>query len=300
MITALQQYESLTAIGILARAALSIDDDGNPAAEVKLPNESSIRRAILNEIRENLGIGLNDVSEYSLERLGDALDEELTKLTDKTDDHDILSQLADKGELPSDLYEPTLISNLRGIYEKHWYLIQDNIFETIRKADREQHFAPAADTKGEAPLVSFFAKNFQEKNPQDNFTMFLVGQRQGLKLEIHQAWRLYTSDIKFSGTKNLFELLERFTEVYGVEFDLNGKKTKFIVNSDLGEDQDSVANINIVKKIKTDRKGKKSNSSMNIIISHFVGKRENGTTNSTFTVAIDVDKYLASLELHGW
>lgn len=299
MIAALQKLEPLTAIGVLARAAFSLDWDENPVAKMRLPNESIVRKAIFEEVRGNLGFAADDESPKALELLGDAIDEELTQLAGTTDNDEVLRKLAVKGEVPADLYQPVLLPVLRQVYEDHWYLAQDNIFDTIRRADQEQHFETAGSAGG-TPLISLFTKEFLGKDPRNNFTMLVAAARDGLKLEVHQAWRIYHEDVFLAGASDLVDILKRFSDVFGLEFSFKGKRAKFMLEVELDETAEYSAKIEIIFPITTDSKGRRKQRDSNFTLSHFVGKRANGTANAALTVAIDLNKYLATLVAHKW
>ena len=85
MIAALTDYPPKIALGLVARAALEVEDEGNPAATSREPNEADVRQRIFAEVRSSIGVALDDQSPSALERLSDALDEELDRIVEKTD-----------------------------------------------------------------------------------------------------------------------------------------------------------------------------------------------------------------------
>src|SRR3989344_6183160 len=101
MISTLEKFDNVTAAGILARAALSIEDQDNPAGTPKLPEEMGLRLTVLIEARRMLGVLPNDQSPQTLERLGEILDTECESLIGQTNSNLALRRLSARGELPS-------------------------------------------------------------------------------------------------------------------------------------------------------------------------------------------------------
>ena len=112
MIGALETLDEKTALGILARAALALEDQGNPAAKALLDGEATLRSRILKEARHNLGIKEDDYNPETIEKLSDYLDQESDRLTGVLNTEAALKRLAARGELPSDLYKINIIENI--------------------------------------------------------------------------------------------------------------------------------------------------------------------------------------------
>lgn len=60
MIATLSNFDRKQALGLLARTAIAFDDEGNPAAAYRLPNELDLRRRILAEVRQAVGVRSDD------------------------------------------------------------------------------------------------------------------------------------------------------------------------------------------------------------------------------------------------
>lgn len=299
MISVLKQFKPRTAAGILARTALFLDDETNPAARSHVENEHAVRHALLQEVRNALGVPASDNSAETNERIGDVLDKELDLIAGETDVNHVLVDLATKGAIPSDLYQIEVVDNVKDIYEPKWHQERRQIFQTVENADQEQHFS-ADPESGEPPLVSLFAKVFADKFPYRSFTMLVVGHRgDGVKLHVHQAWRLYADAIPLEGASDLVDLLRRFSEQFGLYIEVDGVRTKFSLNKNLKEDRTS-GTIHVPPVYGPDSKGRRVEKEVTFVLSNFMVHRPDGTISATMTNAIDKERYLSMLRAHGW
>jgi hypothetical protein len=299
MISTLKEFEPRTAAGILARTALSLDDETNPAARSRIANEDAVRRALLDEVRSALGVSPTDNSAETHERIGDVLDKELDTIAGETDVDKVLVDLAAKGEIPSDLYQIDIAPNVKDVYEEKWYEERRLIFETVESADQEQHFS-ADPQSDEPPLVSLFTKFFTDKFAYRSFTMLVVGQRgDGVTLHVHQAWRLYADAMPLEGASDLVDLLRRFSEALGLYIEVDGVRTKFSLNQALPDEGTSRA-IRVLPVYGTDNRGKKVEKSVVYVLSNFMVHRPDGSISAAMTNAIDKERYRSVLRAHGW
>lgn len=299
MISTVANYAPSVAAGILARAAFAIDDLVNPASAYRLAEEPSIRQAVFEEVRNFLGVARDDESAATLEKISDVIDKELDVLSSTQNSDSVLIDLAAKGEIPSDLYEVSIIPNVRQIYEEKWYAEQDLIITTIRESDQEQHFGQESDEQNPA-LISLFSKSYSEKIPHNSFTMLVAAKRDGMTLHVHQAWRIYEDEVKTKDAQNLIEVWRRFSNVFGIEFEVGGKKGKFIVNSNLPDDVEVIRQIDVQAAFFIDGRGRRVPKPMHFLVSNFVTERPNKTVEASLTVAVDLKKYGSSLKNHGW
>jgi hypothetical protein len=102
MIRTIAKLDALTAAGILARAALDLENEGNPAAEAVLEGESGLRSAILREVRDQLGVRQDDDSPEAIAKIAEFLDDEADVIIGPLDEEGALRRLAESGDLPSD------------------------------------------------------------------------------------------------------------------------------------------------------------------------------------------------------
>ncbi|WP_348698472.1 hypothetical protein [Duganella fentianensis] len=300
MIASLSGFDNLTAAGILARMALALDDDGNPAALDRLPDEIDIRQRVRAELYEHLGLRIDDNSEEAVERFTDALDVASDSLLGPLALEDALIGMSRKGQLPSDLYHIRVLEPVEEIYGEKWPAEYDRLEATIRLPDQEQHYGePEPGTDGH--LVSIFAKHFPDPFSFRSFTLLVLGQRQGTKLTVVHVWRLYADKVDVSGVTDLLDVVRRFTNVYGEEIIINGKKGRFFETAQLSSSIATTTEIEIVPRTVIDRRGRKRDASISTIdIVCFQQSHPKGGKIASLIVAIDRDKYRASLEAHGW
>jgi len=289
MISALAKFDNITAAGILARAALAITD--NPAGEIQLPGEASIREAVISEALLAHGLNPQDQTPQALERLEEILDSERESLVQAAT-RPALERLSIRGDLPSDLFDIELVRDISDFHGPKFRAEEKLIAETVRSPDREQHYGPPL-APGQPFLISLFAKQFPSQYPAKTFTMLVVGQRQGLKLVIHQAWRIYPSEVSLENTTTLVDLLQRFSDNFGIEIELGGKRGRFILAADLPK-SDSLSVSWRALSGEPQKIGKRQRRK--ITLSCFTQKRPNGTIQAALAVAIDLNKYSRLLE----
>lgn len=296
MIPSLARFDRYTAAGILARAAMALDDEDNPAAAPKLDGESSIRAAVLADARRILGISPDDHTPQTLEQVGDALDAERDALIGSSDNEVALKRLAEKGELPSDLFEIRVIPNIQDFFGKKYSREKELIEETIRAPEKEQHYG--APEKPDDPfLISLFAKTIPDQFPYRTFTMLVVGQRRGLVLDVHQAWRIYPSSVNLEGAKDLVEILRRFADAFGAEIQIGDKKGKFILAADLPKGQP----VKMSFSVEPEKLASRPSKTREITISCFTQQNPLGeTTQAALAVGVDLDRYRKVLKSYGW
>lgn len=295
MISSLSRFDNITAAGILARAAIYLEDKDNPAAANKFPHESSIRESILNDIRKTLGISPDDMSNEALDKVGDALDNECDVLLGEANDHETLLRLSNKGELPSDLYEINIALNINDFFGKKYDVEKKLIEKTIRLPDNEQHYGPP-ENPGDPFLISLFAKHFPNKYPNNSFTMLVAGERNGTLLTIHQAWRIYKDSICLEGNTDLVDMLRRFAEKFGSEIIFNGKKGHFFLTGDVPNNSPLKYEIVLID---SEHKPKKKRAE--VVSTHFIQNRPSGSSQqAALIIAIDLIKYKRLLKSHGW
>lgn len=229
MINALKDLDHKSAIGILARMALSLDATGNPGANAILSGEETLRSLVLTEARQHLGIQPDDTHPETMEKIADYLDQESDALDPGNDASSALKRLAERGDLPSDLYEISIVKNIADFHGKNFVLEKRLIETTIRFPTKEQHFGPMRANVREPTLISLFARQFRTKFPFKDFTMLVAASRNGLLLDVLQAWRIYPSMLKTDGADNLVDLLRAFSDTYGSDVTIEGKSGHFFL-----------------------------------------------------------------------
>jgi hypothetical protein len=225
----LDRYGKTAAAGILARAALSLGYDSPSISDGK--DALQIQTGLIEEARKSLGLSEDDNREEAIEKIGSFLDDQAEKLSAPPDTAGALARLAQRGDLPSDLYEINIIPNVVDLYGPKFQLEREIIETTIRDPANEQHYGPVA-RPFEPAMISVFVRPFRTKWPMKDFVMLVAGQRDGFYLNVHQAWRLYPSRVDMAHAKSPVELLERFANAFGSEIKTRDAKGYFFLYTD--------------------------------------------------------------------
>jgi hypothetical protein len=285
MIEALQKFDTRTAAAILARAALALENAGNPAARLQIDGEEALRLALWCEARREIGADPDDNSPEVIERVADWLDQLSDEIIGPTDTASALVRLAERGDLPSDLYNIKIVSNVVDIYKHQMALEEKLIAETVQSPDIEQHYGPDASMT-EPAMVSLFCRAFSTPWPAKNFLLLVAGQRaEGLLLEVNQAWRVYPFLVDISGVgADLVQMLKRFADVYGADIKYGGREGHFFI----------LENEPLPSSFSLKFEGRRA---MHVNISGFSQHDEaTGRERAALVLCINLDKYQADLK----
>lgn len=275
MIEVLERFDNRTAAGLLARAAMIMENKTTPTNLTLIRDEGEILKIVVNEARFRLGISPDDNSPDAAEKLINFFDDESERLIEPPDTAAALERLAERGDLPSDLYKIDVIQNIKQFHEKNFDLEARLIEMTIRNPGREQHYGPPT-FRGTPYMISLFAREFRTPWPFKDFTLLVAANRQKLVLTVHQAWRLYPSYVDARGT-DLVELLRRFADVYGNDIEIDDKRGHFFL----------WANKPLPKQIPIITRGRR----FEIMVSQFTQNLTSDEPQAALIVAIDLDKY---------
>jgi hypothetical protein len=280
MIKAVQSFDPKTAAGLLARAALSVGYINNPLIE----SESELFAKVVEEARNQLGFGVDDNDPETIERIADFLDSESDKLLQPPNTESAIKRLAERGELPSDLYEINIIPNVQEVYGKRFPLEKEIIETAIRAPTLEQHYGPPRDPH-EPSMISLFVRSFRTTWPLKDFSVVVAGQRRGLILDVHQAWRVYPQKVNLQGAKTPVDWLRKFADSYGAEIEVQGKKGHFFLIAE-GPIPNSFS-----------FRPPESRKERLYVISRFAQTdSSSGIEKSALILAIDADKYRGTLD----
>jgi hypothetical protein len=300
MLAALADLDRMTAVGVVARAAVAMGDEDNPAASFVLPHEMNRRQALLSEIRRKLGIDSADTSIESIDRLGDALESEIDDLVGPTDEEAALEGLAARGDLPSDLFETVVIQNIADFHGRRFAREKELIVDTVRNAEQEQHFGEP-QKPSDPFLISLFSKRFPDRFPLRSFTMLVAGQRNGTVLVVHEAWRIYGDLVDIGAASDLVDLLRRFSDVFGAEIEVNDRRGHFFLSESIKGPLEFSIHMAPSEIDAGDSKRAKKQVQKKISWSYFVqndpvqdGRR------ASLVMATDLMKYQGVLESRGW
>jgi hypothetical protein len=280
MIKAVQSFDPKTAAGLLARAALSVGYINNPLIE----SESDLFAKVLEEARIQLGVGFDDNDPETIERIADFLDTESDKLLQPPNTESAIKRLAERGELPSDLYEINIIPNVQDVYGKRFPLEKEIIETAIRAPTLEQHYGPPRGLY-EPSMISLFVRSFRTTWPLKDFSVIVAAQRRGLILDVHQAWRVYPQKVNLAGAKTPVDWLRKFADSYGAEIEVQGKRGHFFLIGE-GPIPNSLS-----------FRPPESRKERLYVISRFTQKDpSSGIEKSALILAIDADKYRDTLD----
>jgi hypothetical protein len=290
MITSLSELNPVTVAGILARAALALHNEDNPAAAPAIPEERALREAVIAKARELAGIEPGDESERAREVLGDILDSQRENLIGVTDSRGALLRLATKGDLPSDLYNIDINPNMEQTFGQRFAREKELIEASIRSPDRELHCQPSGNPENPF-LVSLFAKRFPHDRLARSFIMLVVANRIGLTLHVHQAWRLYPDVVDLQETSDLIDMLKRFLRVFGVDIEMEGQHGRLILLAD------SPGGKPIQNLIKVRNPAIRGQRQTTITLSYFWAPANRN--QAAFVVGVDQTKYMKMLRSRG-
>ena len=291
MISALKRFDDVTAAGILARAALAID--GNPSGSYRIPDEESVREQLIAEVMRRHGLRRDDHTPRSMEQLSDLLDVELDTLIAPSNSEEALERLSTRGSLPSDLFKIEIVNQVSDFHGRKFDREERLIQKTVRSPDREQHYGPSIGPDVPA-MISLFAKYFPNEYPIRSFTMLVAGQRNGLTLRIHQAWRVYP-DIALDGAPTLVDLLHCFSDQFGFELTVGDKTGNFFLSAALPQD---IEDFEATFEVRPESVGK--NRRKRLTFSYFFQHAKPAGPKAALLVAIDLDKYRSFLESRGY
>jgi hypothetical protein len=301
MLAALTDFDQTTSVGILSRLAFAIEDEFNPACQPRLPNELFIRKQIWDEALSRRGYDKTRLTAVQRSLITDLLDQESDSLIGKTDPLVAFARLSNKGYLPSDLFRIHIIPQIQQFHGRKFHAERNRIEETVRFPDKEQHYGES-DDKDEPSLVSIFVKFFEDKFTHRSFLLLVAGQRSGVDLDVHQAWRIYPDLIQVESVTTPVEMLERFAEKFGVDVSVGSKTGKFIISADIpkGKNVETVVEIKPPEKSPTWGKGAAPKS--NVAITSFIQHNPKGEEKNQLAmiVAIDLLKYEQTLRSRGW
>jgi hypothetical protein len=282
----LSQFDNITAAGILARTAISLSSSDNPSAAFELPDEKEVRDHLLNEIKKNLGINTFALSDSDIQRIENKLDEESDRLLDPVNEKAVLEDLSVKGELPTDLYDVKLSRETTELFGKQALDEEYLVRLTVQAADRVQHLNLDDQDFGNSPLISIFAKYFKNKYRNRSFTMLVTGIRQGLFIHVQSAWRIY-SDLGPKLSRTLVDLLRSFADEFGIEFEIDGVKSKFF-RGPLSSIHEAARQLRMTYR------------GPYVLAEYYKNKFSSGEVVDSMVYAVEIDRYLKKLIAYGW
>jgi hypothetical protein len=287
MIKAVSSLDAKSAAGVLARAALSVAYVDDPLGASVLPGDLIPR--VIEEARHHLGLSSEENNEEAFEKIADFLDQEADKLLAPPNTESALFRLAERGDLPSDLYEINIIPNVIDVYRGRFPLEKQIIETTIRAPTLQQHYGPVRKPH-EPTMISLFLRSFRTRWPLKDFSVIVAAQRNGFNLDVHQAWRIYPQIVSLRGVETPIDWLHKFADHYGYEIEVGGRKGHFFLMA-----EGPIPNqMWIPQKV-----SKRNRLEPQSTVSRFAQHNPTGAQISALIVAIDIQKYWVTLEQMG-
>ncbi|WP_131800121.1 hypothetical protein [Methylobacterium indicum] len=224
----LDKFDPKQAAAILSRLILDIESGGmNPAASAHDSSEFALREAILKRAQKyahdksSTDKQNSDIKEFII----DLLDKEADLRAEPVDEKAAVNRLSIAGELPNDV--------LKVFSEKSISLPTDSALDDRVLIARTIKYPDMSDKvinfEGRiVPGACAYAKYFNFGSEKDKFLLVVCGLRDGYEFHATQSLRIYASDVNLHGTSTPLEALLRWTDVYGVEFEVVNWRGKFL------------------------------------------------------------------------
>jgi hypothetical protein len=229
MLRSISAYDPITAAGILARTALSLQDYKRVGTQREIAQRDlEVTGQIISELRTRLGVHSDDNSEETIDKMADILDVESDALAGPVDQQAALLDLSADGNLPSDLFQVEITSDVVKVYEDKFVKERTLIEETVRSPDREQQYG-AKGNPAEPAFVSIFMKRFANAYAQRSFWLIVIGRRRGMVLEVGQAWRLYPDMVDLEKVAAPLDALKLFCDKFGYDVQVGNSRARLFV-----------------------------------------------------------------------
>ena len=184
MVEALQQFDERTAAGVWPALLWLLRVK---AIRLLKPNSMARTHSAMSfsgRVVSTLGVSPEDSRPEVIEQLGEWLDELSEQIIGPPDTQSALLRMAERGDLPSDLYKIDITPHVVDIYNAEFNLARKLIETTVREPDLEQHYGPRPTAEMPA-LISMFARFFRTPWPAKDFMMLVAAQRgHGLLLSV--------------------------------------------------------------------------------------------------------------------
>jgi hypothetical protein len=224
----LSKYDSRTADGILAAAALST---GYFATEADRPE--LLKRYhrevndVLEQVRATLRIAKNDYSSAATSSIDKFFAKEISsRVLTEASAVEALNRAGQAGRVPPSLYtvflgKPFLDRFLPlGIRPPH-------VEDAVKNPDEFQHFLTEFQPAESRDILSLFLKRIETRNKPPHW-LLVQAVRQGLMQHVQSAWRIFPNDIDLSEAQSPVDLLKAFALRFGERFVLHGHAAQFV------------------------------------------------------------------------
>jgi hypothetical protein len=174
-----------------------------------------LQDSVLSEIRDRLKLSTTQETAESRRKVLEFLIKEISApVTSGKRGEQARMRLGQQGDLRPDLYQIKL-GDFRHELEKRG-IRRSHIEDALHRPHGLQHLLPEKIRSGEFPALSLYIKHHGELQSPDRFTLLVQAQREGDRLTINSAWRIYHVDVDLSKVHEPVDILRAFVDVYGL------------------------------------------------------------------------------------
>jgi hypothetical protein len=174
-----------------------------------------LQDSILLEIRDRLKLSTTKETPESQTKILDFLFKEMSApVTSGKRGEQARARLGQRGELRPDLYHIKLGDFHRELEKRG--VKRSHIEDALRRPHEVQHLLPDKIRSREFPALSLYIKHHGDLHSPERFTLLVQAQREGDRLTINSAWRLYHTDVDLSRAHEPVDMLRAFVDVYGL------------------------------------------------------------------------------------
>lgn len=188
--------------------------------------DDDVRRRVLGEVYQKLRVSHEDKTEKSQARVLTYIGKEMSRAALAGSDlQEIKNRVGQQGNLRPAAYKVILTSKEEKAFQKYG-LSRAQIKTSVNNADDFQHLLP--DLFGPVSNdVSLFVKSFP--NEDDPFSLLVQALRDGAKLNVQHAFKIYHSDLDFDTRQEPLDLLLAFVDKYGLRITVGDETGKFVM-----------------------------------------------------------------------
>ena len=188
--------------------------------------DDNMRRRVLGEIYQKLGVSHEDKTQKSQARVLNFIGKEMSRAAlAESDLREIENRVGQQGNLRPDAYKVVLTSKEEKAFHKYG-ISRAQIKTSVNNADDFQHLLPGLF----GPIsndISLFVKSYP--NEDDPFTILVQALREGAKLTVQHAFKIYHSDLYFDKRQEPLDLLLAFVDKYGLRITVGDETGKFVM-----------------------------------------------------------------------
>jgi hypothetical protein len=227
MLQTLKSYSPQEAALILASVAWHLVPEELTEPTTYLNTiDDNMRRRVLDEVYQKLGLSQEDKTEKSQARILDYIGKELSRAALAGSDlQEIRNRVGQQGNLRPALYKVILTGKEEKAFHKYG-ISRTQIKTSVNNADDFQHLLPSLFGPVSSD-VSLFVRSYP--NEDDPFSILVQALRDGAKLIVQHAFKIYHSDLDFDKEQEPLDLLLKFVDKYGLRITVGDETGKFVM-----------------------------------------------------------------------